>query len=248
MFQEHRRFWNKIHVRDCGQVSSLAVASGELKVSLAKNGVLFATTISLHKKQSFRFSLNLQKEASPFLYLYDHTIPSSLASISSQLTVDLLRPELGNILESPGAHHFNLMTQEWRLLKDLEDVIRHWQDRSWPLHLTLFERTMDDRGRVLAQVGIQGHGHGDDYSHNDNTISRSDCFPITTSPSSKFTIFSQWDCEYMTEPLSDYTAFLLDRATPHTPAGCTEGVYLKRLVSTPTISLPRARNLASIKP
>lgn len=216
---------------------SLAVVSRDLKLALERHGVSVVTAVSL-QDSSMRFSLDLEKEAPPCLQLYDHPVPSSMASISSQLTVDILRPDLDDIFNKcPRLLQLNIIPQESRLLMELEDFIKHGQSQSGQLHLTTFERSNDSQGRILAQVDIRGRSHRDGNINNDSSLSIPACFSTATPSLSEFAVFSQWSCEYISETLSDYTTSLLDLATFHDPSALKAFTLDISLLSQQSLSI-----------
>lgn len=133
---------------------------------------------------------------------------------------------LGHVLEiCPCIKEFNIMILESSMLQELETVIQHWRDRPRDLHLTLFERTFGSRGKTLVQIYIRGDvidiAENDDAQGSiskDGGITRLDNLPTTAPTLSGTVVFSEWNCEYHTNPLSDYTASLRNTTTLLNPS------------------------------
>lgn len=94
----------------------------------------------------------------------------------------------------------------------IEYVFPIWFSALRPMRLTLFERTLDRRGRVTAQVVITGRSDG----ATENTVS-SLSLEQDQVPSPASIKFTQWDCGHVCTPRSDVSAWLLDTATQSNP-------------------------------
>lgn len=106
---------------------------------------------------------------------YDGEIPRNLASISSQMTVETLKPTRSEVLQSSSSQQeLNIMTLESGVLQQLEEGVQCWHRRSDQLRITLFERK-GSQGRLLVQVDSRGCGDdsaevGDLFGHNHRDI------------------------------------------------------------------------------
>lgn len=242
-------FWgvmnNTRHDVLAGQIEAIKT----LEVELERHHIFPASEVSYYRPAVFN-----QNELRATIYLkenavrkqvYNRWIPRPLSPFTLQLTVDAIEPEIDNVFETnPGLQQLNIMTQESRVLQQLESVIQLWQDRPGQIQLALFERCMDTRGRILAQVDIIGFDHqsieGTDLHNSTNTHGK---HIQASSTQSKVSIlsppiaFSQWNCDRVAEQLSDLTSPLFKLASIYNPSALQTFTLDISLLSQKNVSL-----------
>ncbi|KAI9235570.1 MAG: hypothetical protein BYD32DRAFT_420781 [Podila humilis] len=194
----------------------------ELNVALAKQRHLTAIRASYFHYYRFRCSFNLRGKIDMRLHMFDDWISRSFSLAISQLTVGFRYPVLSRLMDlGQSLKELNIMIQGHKVLQDLREVIQHCRNRPGQLHLALFERLEDTRGRVLARLDIR---RLPDTSIRQRPISRSidskkECSGPNLTPRLPMVIeFLQWDCDYVAGPFSDYDIMLFDMATHCDPA------------------------------
>lgn len=145
------------------------------------------------------------------------------------------------IQNNAGLQELNNSTVERDVLHHVKHIAHLWSKTRGPLRLTLYERTNDSRGRVLAQMIIKGPNSGGPGS---STLD------IKYFDKQKLFIqelvqddpmdydFLQWDYHYFSSLLSDYRALHFARATSKTSLGSVH-VHPECLISAP--QWPRMR-------
>ncbi|KAF9298899.1 hypothetical protein BGZ74_009188 [Mortierella antarctica] len=192
-----------------GQLSKAQVAAdctrvvNDLRAAIRKYGLPEKTLVAIYK-DTWRAVVDLQKGTFVELYSQDLGCPRPLLSLSTiqKLTVDRtvteFDRELGHIIQAnKEMSELNISTKGRNVLYEAERIARLRRNALRPLCLTLFDRTKDHRGRMVAEVDVEGGSFkAHDIKHD----------PVEPE-------LLRWDCA-----LSDHTASFLDATTQQRPA------------------------------
>ncbi|KAF9309334.1 hypothetical protein BG003_009875 [Podila horticola] len=178
-------------------------ATNALQAAVKKFGLPQKTLVTFYK-DTWRAVVDLQRGIFVEVYSQDLGCPRSLLSLSTiqKLTVDRtvteFDQELGHIIQAnKEMSELNISTKGRNVLYEAERIARLRRNALRPLCLTLFDRTQDYRGRMVAQVDVGG---GNFRAHD-----------IEHDPVEPELLW--WDCTP-----SDQTASFLDVTTQQHPA------------------------------
>lgn len=181
----------------------------ELRAHMDRHGLIDVTEVSFHAHQLWFGRFDCDSGEVLQLQLHNTDFPKTLTSGSlRKLTVDFMdrdfteQPLESILLSNKWLQELDLLICEHEIFRQIERFITLWARRSTPFLLTLFERTTDHRGRVLAQVAFGGLENE----------------PSATQDLLPTIVFRQWDCDHFSGKMSDSTAALLDLATRHHPS------------------------------
>ncbi|KAF9377275.1 hypothetical protein CPC16_011915 [Podila verticillata] len=177
-------------------------AVNELQAAFKKYGLPAKTTVTIYKSL-WRAVVDLQRGVIVEVYSQDLGCPRPLISLNSiqTLTVDRtiaeFDQELGHIIQAnKEMSELNISTKGRNILYEAERIARLRRHALRPLCLTLFDRTQDYRGRMVARVDVGG---GNFRTH--------DIEDDLAEPELLW-----WDCT-----LSDHSASFLDMTTRQHP-------------------------------
>ncbi|KAG0332358.1 hypothetical protein BG000_010084 [Podila horticola] len=163
------------------EMASLSTASKDLLSTLAKHGVSKAASLSIYDDRSLE-----------------------------RLTVDTTDPEFDDEMDlimqlNKGVGMLNIFIPGGKEIYQIgERIVRAWHISQGSLCLSIFERTKDGRGRIVAQVAMKTGRHYNKY--------------LESTPSWIADMdFLFWDCDLIYAPLSDYSTMVLDCAVEQHP-------------------------------
>ncbi|KFH74155.1 hypothetical protein MVEG_01368 [Podila verticillata NRRL 6337] len=201
---------NALGALDCN-----TTAAREMQSIAAKHG-LSDTTIFTIINDNWSAIFDLKQGVFVEAYSRDRTCPKAMLTCGSlrKLTIDISDPEFDygffRVLQSnTSLQELNISYHAHNLLNDAEQIAKIWCGSSSPLRLTLFDRIMNNRGRVVAQLAIQGCYHA---TQTDPPL------PQKRLDTSAEIVISQWDCDQVFFPLSDNFASFLDVVTQQHPS------------------------------
>ncbi|KAG0015964.1 hypothetical protein BGZ81_011445 [Podila clonocystis] len=178
-------------------------AVSDLKAAVKKYGLPQKTLVTIYK-DTWRAVVDLQKGIFVEVYSQDLCCPRPLLSLGTVQKVTIDRTvtefdlELGKIIQANKEMSvLNISTKGRNVLYEAERIARLRRNTLRPLCLTLFDRTQDRRGRMVAQVDVEGgHFQAHDIKHD----------PVEHE-------LLWWDCT-----LSDHTTSFLDVTTQQRPS------------------------------
>ncbi|KAF8986620.1 hypothetical protein BGZ52_008377 [Haplosporangium bisporale] len=137
-------------------------AVNELQAAFKKYGLPAKTTVTIYKSL-WRAVVDLQRGVIVEVYSQDLGCPRPLLSLNSVQTLTVDRTiaefdqELGHIIQAnKEMSELNISTKGRNVLYEAERIARLRRHALRPLCLTLFDRTQDYRGRMVAQVDVGG--------------------------------------------------------------------------------------------
>ncbi|KAG0091539.1 hypothetical protein BGZ93_008798 [Podila epicladia] len=187
-------------------------ASKDLLSALAKHGISKATSLSIYDDR-WQAVFDFAKTAIVDVHLlsleYDKALVSSGALV--RLTVDTTDPEFDNEVDhimhlNEGFRMLNIYIPGGKEINQIgERIARAWHVSLGSLCLSIFERTNDGRGRIVAQTAMKKGRYHNQYSESAlSWIADMD--------------FSYWGCDLVHASLSDYSAMVLECAIRQHPA------------------------------
>ncbi|KAG0021788.1 hypothetical protein BGZ81_008763 [Podila clonocystis] len=180
---------------------SWATASKDLLSALNKHGVSKAVSLGIYDDR-WQAVFEFEKAA-----IVDGLISSGSLE---QLTVDISDPDFDNEIDlimqlNKEFEALNIYIPGGKEVYRIgECIVRDWHMSSRSICLSIFERTKDGQGRIVAQTTIKkGRHYNKDLESSPSWIADTD--------------FLDWSCDLVHAPLSDYSASILDCAIRHHP-------------------------------
>ncbi|KAF9310779.1 hypothetical protein BG003_008113, partial [Podila horticola] len=193
------------------EMASLSAASKDLLSTLAKHGVSKAASLSIYDDR-WQAVFDFDKSAIVDVHLLSLEYDKGLISSGSleRLTVDTTDPEFDDDMDlimqlNRGVGMLNIFIPGGKEIYQIgERIVRAWHISRGSLCLSIFERTKDGRGRIVAQVAMKtGRNYNKYLESTPSWIADMD--------------FLFWDCDLVYAPLSDYSAMVLDCAVEQHP-------------------------------
>ncbi|KFH63801.1 hypothetical protein MVEG_10494 [Podila verticillata NRRL 6337] len=210
--------------------SDWSSSATELKSTLQSHGLLGTYMATLYKVE-WNAIFNLNSGAVIEAYSLDTGWPKSVLSVESIRTLGVHLSSLDFDQEFFDAMRANAGLRDLyvsyyghNILYYTEHIVRMWHESSSPFRLTLLDRMEDTRGRVVAQLAIRGI---DWNGPRDITIGLQGRHIKTPFSQEQVThepadiVFTQWDCDHIFTPVSDYSASILDMVTRQHPSVLT---------------------------
>ncbi|KAF9282716.1 hypothetical protein BGZ74_002091, partial [Mortierella antarctica] len=161
-------------------------------------------------------------------YYMSKVLRVSLEALESVrlLAVNVDDPNVGQdeiarmVQASPQLQDLEISQQEGRALERLEKILELWQGRSNPLQVTLLEREIQGRGRIVVQAAVNGHTDrrpGRDALLIESNVGHAKFQDWTPFMSPKID-FLQWNIDHVSTPLTDPAVTLLGKAVERHPS------------------------------
>lgn len=195
-----------VQLMEAQVAADCTTAVNKLQMAVKKYGLPVKTIVTIYK-DLWRAVVDLQKGVIVEVYSQDLGCPRPLLSLNSVQTLTVDRTiaefdqELGHIIQAnKEMSELNIATKGRNVLYQAERIARLRRNALRPICLTLFDRTQDYRGRMVAQVDVGGGNFRTHDIKND-----------LVEPELLW-----WDCT-----LSDHSASFLDATTQQHPAVLT---------------------------
>lgn len=190
-------------------------AAREMQAVAAKHGISDSAIFSIIN-DNWSAVFDLKQGVFVEAYSRDRACPKAMLTCGSlrRFTMDIYDQEFDygyfrKLQSNTSLQELNISYHAHNLLHDAEQIVMIWCGSSSPLRLTLFDRMMNHRGRVVAQLAIQGCYH---ETQTDSPLPRK---RLNTSAD---IVILQWDCDQVFSPLTDNFASFLDVATQQHPS------------------------------
>lgn len=229
-------------VSDESTSSDYVNAAAWLKSAMAKQGLSGVTEIGMYY-DNWTGILDLEKGVLFEVHSSDLRCSRTVLSSGSlqRLTQDLQDVELDQDLycmvqTNPHMRELSISTHGRNVLYQAEKIAWLWRNTPIPLYVTLFDRTMDACGRVIAQATIGG-GSGSKPQGKVNSITQQDTRAVTMDYE------LHWDCL-----LSDHSVSFLEMATQQRPSVLTSlTLDVSKLSRTGLNSVQRVLSLSNME-
>lgn len=204
------------------EAADCVAAARELRTVQEKHGLSDTTSITIHNEK-WAAVFDLEESAVVEAYSHDAACPRAVLTSGSlrKLTVDLSVLEFDKdffqmINTNTALEELNVSYHGHNVFYYIERIVKTWHESSSSFCLTLVDRMVGTRGRIVAQMAIRRCG-----SHGSGSTLKVDQIDYTM-PSTQYDElhdpptdiqFLQWDCDQVSAKLSDYSASFLDMAT-----------------------------------
>ncbi|KAF9292959.1 hypothetical protein BGZ74_011907, partial [Mortierella antarctica] len=121
---------------------------------------------------------------------------------------------------SPMLQELNISLRESGALERVEKTLEIWHGRNGPFQLTLLERDIEGRGRLVCQVVVRGdldRNLEGSSAHHQGSNALAESSQERRQGVLANIEFWQWNSDHVSVPLADRTAVLLDMATEFNP-------------------------------
>ncbi|KAF9390109.1 hypothetical protein CPB97_009911 [Podila verticillata] len=210
--------------------SECETASRQLQVSLEENGLPEVTAISV-RGEGWVGVFDLKVGAFVEVMTYDMNLPEVVISTGSvrKLVQSFANTENDQELfhfvhDANGIQELDFSTYGSDVLSRVEFIGQLCWPGNNPLRITLFDYTVDIRGRNVAQIVIhteRRHLDGSSVLEIHDVTGSSAEASEEVQESSMVLEFTLWDRDYSLSPLSDFHASFLDMATFQHPSVLT---------------------------